>query len=170
MLESHWQRLPTVSGGGGCRPACPLGLGKQAEEEEMLWTRLLYKLTRKIFGLSPIPPLPLLSNKKGPGGRHCGIAEAWPSPAPCLTSHVPHPEGRQEMPERPAKSLPGWAPRASVCGTRDTQLPNSRQGAFGSPGEALGAWGPRLLSARVPQLPHSFLWGWAIGPPRTFLP
>lgn len=127
------------------RPNCvwrrPRPHGKQAEEEELLQTRLSYKLTRKIHGLSPIHLLPFLSDKKG-----CRLHDVAKAQPPALRQM-----GRREMPKRPPKPLPSGAPRASACGTR-------------APGR------PRLLSARVPWFPHSLLWGWALGPPRTFLP
>lgn len=71
---------------GGSRRHCtrPRGLGKQAEEKEMLWIRLLYKLTRKYFGFSPILP-PSFSIKK----KRVRLQAVWGLQRPSCSQPLP---------------------------------------------------------------------------------
>lgn len=126
--ESHGQRLPAVSAGGS--------LGKQAQEEEVPWARLWYKLTRKTgwFQSSSTFFLFCLKRKRGrsQAGRDCR--------GPGAPHTLPHcPKGRGEPPS---------APQSLCLQDSGHLLPPSRHGGL-VPQEGR-RWGPEAVAPHCP--------------------
>lgn len=109
----------------------------------MLWIRLLYKLTRKYFGFSPIYPHPFLSRKKrvrlqaGEGVQRPSCSQRPPQPPqearPQVRLALGPAAGWGPFPE----ALPGCVPRTQYGGARGCE-----------------AWVPSFLQAGCPGLPR----------------
>lgn len=130
----------------------------------MLWIHLLYKLTRKYFGFSPILSLSFSVKKK-----RVRLQAVWGLQRPGCPCPLPHPVGgRGGLAQGRGGALgpaAGWGPvlkalarlcPRGLCGT------GRREGGLGAPGSPGRHWGPKrpwLCSISVPPFLRPILKG-----------